>query len=207
MKVRALAAPNGTDWANLVPDSEVLECVGSGVDEWNCTGGSVSISESGVILDGVPLVGIISNSTNGLFRTAGANGQIAGDSVFIAGYFQSAKRAWGHLSISVTDAAFSAHGGNQYFDLDGGVLGSFDSIGTTPGELINAGIQAIGDGFWCWALVNCLGDASRGWTFGTRPVIGDGAITTADDDPDVSIYAGGLMVVDGPSGELPYIPT
>lgn len=200
------APPNGTTWTNIVPDSENLEFTGTGVGQWNHLDDSISLSGA-VYINSVKLTGIISNSTNSMLRTAGAPGQISGDSVLIAGYFKAAKRAWAHLSISATDSSFASHGGEQYFNLSTGELGTFAGIGTVEGTLISAGMGAAGDGYWCWALVNCNGDASNGWTFATRPVIGDNAHTTADDSPDVTIYAGGLIIVDGPSGNIGYIST
>jgi hypothetical protein len=192
------ATPNGTAWANTVPDSEdMTESVG-----WTNLGFTIIGKTT---IGGIPAVGMSADSGNAHQRDTLAGGSISANNVFVSAHVRKALATWAALSVSATNGVGAANGGSVYYNIDAGVVGSFIQI--NAGTLTEAGIRKVSDGFYIWAVIDCQGDDTFGATYALRPATDDTDNTSPSDPPEISLYMGGLMRVDGPTGELPYIPT
>jgi hypothetical protein len=199
-----IAVPNGTDWINEVIDSEDPSTDAGWTNTGTIIGGSKNIA-------GVPADGVKALNTNSTLHSISVSGFAAdafdANNMYTFAFVSAGAVDWFALRATVTNAAFASVGGDQYFDLSGvGALGSFVAQGA--GTLTAAGFEAVDGGFKVWAIIDCQGDDDRGAAVTFVSADSDSGKTyAASDTTSVQIYLRGMMFVDGPSGELPYIPT
>ena len=148
---------------------------------------------------------MISISSNSILRENLSTNILDANEIFISAHVRKGLTSWCSLSVTATNGAGQAQGGNTFFDIDNGVVGSF--VPTNSGTQTLAGIRAVSGGFYIWVVVDCQGDDTFGSTWALRNCTDDLDTTSVFDSVNPGIYMGGVMLVDGASGELPYIPT
>ena len=196
MKPQLIAVANGTQWLNIVPDSEDLS------NGWTLLGANHGDLTT---INSIGGHEIISTNTNTLLRnTTGPNLYTAND-MFVGAFVRSGLATWCSMSISATNGVGAAQGGETFFNLSTPAVGSFVAINS--GTQTDAGIRVYADGVFCWAVVDCQGDDTFGATVAFRPATADGDHTSPNDSVNASISLAGCMVVDGPTGEIQYVST
>ena len=200
-----IVAPNGTSWTNVAPDSEDIS------NGWTLS--AVTLSSAVTTIDQFSAQGIIPTNTvstiHGVAFTLGGVGNPGitnADDVYVSAYVSKDDVDWCFLRVAATNAGFAAVGGEQYFDLATPATGSFVASGA--GTLTKAGIETVLGGYKVWAIIDCGGDNANGLTTQVGSADSDeGKTYTAADTTSIQTYLSGIVVVDGASGQLPYIAT
>jgi len=199
-----IATPSGTTWVNEFPaPMSFVDGSWTGAAIQDAAGGSLTIG--GVATDGL-LAEATGSGNHVKTKAVGGIGapETAGGLFFISCFAAKGAVNFLMLQVHVLNAGFASVGGYQYYNLNTGAVATGGAVGA--GSVIEAGIEAVTNGYRCWAIVDCGGTDSNGMTAtcGVREV-DDTSNYGAADIVTSQIYAGGLTVVDGATGDLGYI--
>jgi len=207
-RVRPTASREGTQWDNIVPNSENFAPTPE--TDWLDFGQDV-VDEGSLSIAGLSAQGLAIASTNLIIRRTVPYISAVDSLLLISVYVQpvlTTGNDWCSLTIDAVDstgAGGSAHGGTRFFDLDNGVAGIFTAKNT--GVSVNHGIEEVDGGYHVWQL-SSYNSADTGFINVAFRILSEesvpSAIPTGD---DVGFYLTGFMATVGATGLVNYVPT